>query len=240
MSKRWWPTTPAEIQYKYDIVNYLIGINGYRNYLEVATPVTGLKFAEVTNRVAKDRIWSRAEGSDDDGQPVTYRLNSDQAFADLHQDGKYYDIIFVDGWHTAYQTERDILNSLECLSNNGTLVIHDCNPPEEDHVGEQLTRPDGEWCGDVYQIIIKLRMTRQDLCICVVDTDFGCGVIQKRPSSPLSPPTGLGVEECTRWSYFTQNRKWLLDLISTSEFLQRYTCHRSFWRKLKIRLTGSA
>ena len=91
--------------------------------------------------------------------------------------------------------------------------------------------------------IIKLRMTRQDLCICIVDTDYGCAVIQKRPSSPLTPPTGLGFEDLIRWEYFSQNRKRLLDLISTSEFLERYPYrrnHRGFWQNLKSRLTGSA
>ena len=210
-------------------MNHLIGINGYRRYLEVATPVTGFKFPEVTNRVAKDRIWSRASDSDDDGQPVNYRLPSDDAFSEILKDGKYYDIIFVDGWHTFSQAEKDILNSLECLSKYGSIVVHDCNPPEENHTGGP---DDDEWCGDVYQVIIKLRMTRHDLSMCVVDTDFGCGVIQKRPSSPLITPTGIGFEDCIRWEYFSQNRKWLLDLISTSEFLKRYSWHRSIWRKL--------
>lgn len=239
MSRRWSRITPAEIQYKYDIVNYLIGIKGYRKFLEVTTPVTGLKFAEVTNRVAKDRIWSRASGSDDDGQDVTYRLHSDDAFSEIQKDGKHYDIIFVDGWHTFFQAEKDILNSLECLVDDGSLVVHDCNPPEESHTGEPFSRSDDEWCGDVYQVIIKLRMTRQDLCICIVDTDFGCAVIQKRTSSPLTPPTGLGFEDMIRWEYFSQNRKRLLDLISTSEFLERYPCHPSVWQKLKARFTGS-
>lgn len=193
MSKLWRRTTAAGIQYKYDIVNYLIGVNGYRTYLEVATPVTGGKFSEVNNRVVKDRIWSRAADSDDDGELVTYRLHSDYAFTDIQQDKKYYDIIFVDGWHTISQAEKDIVNSLECLSKYGTLVVHDCNPPEENHTGEPFARPDGEWCGDVYQVIIKLRMTRQDLSVCVVDTDFGCAVIQKRPSSPLIAPPGFWI-----------------------------------------------
>ena len=105
--------------------------------------------------MAKDRIWSRASGSDDDGLPVTYRLHSDDAFAEIQNDGKHYDIIFVDGWHTFFQAENDILNSIECLGDDGTLVVHDCNPPEESHTGESLSRPDDEWCGNVYQVLLS-------------------------------------------------------------------------------------
>ena len=212
----------TEIQYKFDVINHLIGLYGYRSYLEVATPQSGFHFAAVTDSVHKERIWSRASDSDDDGQPVAYRMSSDEAFTTIHENGQYYDIILVDAWHTFAQAEKDILNSLECLFEYGSLVVHDCNPPEEDYTGEAFMRPDGSWCGDVYQVIIKLRMTRQDLSVCVVDTDLGCAVIQKRPSLPLTPPAGLGFEDCIRWEYFSQNRKYLLNLISTSEFLEHY------------------
>ena len=215
----------TEIQYKYEIINHLIELNGYRSYLEVATPQTGFKFAAVTDRVSKVRIWSHASDSDDDGQPVTYRMSSDEAFTAIRESGQYYDIIFVDAWHTFAQTEQDILNSLECLSPYGSIVVHDCNPPEEKHAGEAPLNPD-EWCGNVYQAIIKLRMTRHDISVYVVDIDVGCAVIQKRPSLPLTLPARLGFEDCIRWEHFSQNRTYLLNLVSTSRFLEMASWER--------------
>ena len=238
VAKIWRRFSSTKIQYKYDIINYLIEVNGYRSYLEVATLTTGGKFAEVTDRVRKERIWSRASVSDDDGQPVTYRMSSDEAFTAIHENGQYYDIILVDGWHTFAQSEKDILNSSACLSKYGSIVVHDCNPPEENHAGEALVRPDGQWCGNAYQALIKLRMTRHDISACVVDRDYGCAVIQKRPSPPLTPLAGLGFEDCIRWEYFSQNRESLLNLISSSEFLKQYSWHRIWWRRLKTRFTG--
>ena len=36
----------------------------------------------------------------------------------------------------------------------------------------------GEWTGDVWKAIAKIRIERDDLQIKVIDTDYGCGIIR--------------------------------------------------------------
>ena len=38
-------------------------------------------------------------------------------------------VAFVDGLHTWEQTYQDVLNCLNYLSDNGVILMHDCNPP---------------------------------------------------------------------------------------------------------------
>jgi hypothetical protein len=56
---------------------------------------------------------------------VNYYMSSNDFF---HQNQNKYDVIFVDGLHTEEQSYRDILNSFECLSENGIIFVHDTFP----------------------------------------------------------------------------------------------------------------
>ena len=51
-----------------------------------------------------------------------HSCGSDEYFK---QNKTKYDFIFVDGCHTAPQSKKDINNSVECLSKNGIIFIHD-------------------------------------------------------------------------------------------------------------------
>jgi hypothetical protein len=78
------------------------------------------------------------------------------------------------------------MNSLNHLTENGVVVLHDCNPPElwfarEDFMFEGEAHA---WNGTVWKSIYKLRATRPDLFVCTVDTDYGIGIVK------------LGKQEC--------------------------------------------
>nr|QBK88122.1 MAG: methyltransferase domain protein [Marseillevirus LCMAC202] len=206
--------------FKDDIINALIKQRNYQTYLEIATKYSGHRYQYICN-IEKERIWSLADPQDSDDYPVTYRMSSDDAFKIIN---KKYDIILVDGWHNFDQVERDIFNSLACLTNDGILVVHDCNPStykctrDMQSVTEMIEKTQGVWCGNVYQVIIKLKITRPDLKIQVVDTDFGCGLIEKKNSEHVKLPKA----KLIKWKYFCKHRAQLLDLISVETFKKSY------------------
>ncbi|HVA47661.1 MAG TPA: class I SAM-dependent methyltransferase [Pirellulales bacterium] len=55
---------------------------------------------------------------------------SDDFFGAFHAPG-FFDLVFIDGWLEHEQVYRDVTNSLEVLTANGTIVLHDCNPTTE-------------------------------------------------------------------------------------------------------------
>ncbi len=115
-----------------------------------------------------------------------YRCTSDRYFA-RPKPPFAYDLVFIDGLHTYQQSLADVIHSLENLGPDGVIVMHDCNPPNAEaaypldyllnvvHPGSP--RRPGDWCGDVWKTICYLRAFRKDLRACVLDCDFGLGII---------------------------------------------------------------
>ena len=116
-----------------------------------------------------------------------YRLTSDEFFAD--QKGYLnLSVVLVDGLHHADQIERDILNSISHLNPLGTVVVHDCNPPDE---GSQIVpRQQVHWNGDGWKVITMLRATRSDLRVYTIDADEGLGIVEWSRCERLIPPPG--------------------------------------------------
>jgi hypothetical protein len=90
---------------------------------------------------------------------VNYKMTSDEFF-NGHVNKKY-DIIFVDGLHTAYQVTKDIYNSIKNLKSGGFIVLDDVYPHKEREqesldlrrLGEPLT---GDVWKGVYNILDEL------------------------------------------------------------------------------------
>ena len=121
------------------------------------------------------RISSKESVDPNPRANATYQMTSDEFFA--KQFKKKYDIIFVDGLHLSEQVYKDIVNSLKCLNEGGTIVVHDCKPPSER--SQSREHVSGEWSGDVWGAWVKLRMENPEIYMYVVNTNYGCGIIQK-------------------------------------------------------------
>lgn len=127
--------------------------------------------------------------------------------------GINFDLIFIDGLHTAEQVQKDFENSLKILSHRGFIVLHDCNPLKEEHTIVPRPTPTGHWHGDVYKFASELGRVHD--CFVTVDTDCGCGV-WRNGQEPYDPLVGYPIF----WNYFSENRKELLNLISWEDFIQ--------------------
>ncbi len=184
------------------ILNTLVEKYGYRSYLEIGQghKEDNLQWIDCPIKIGVDPNTNL---------DATFQMTSDDFFA---QNKDSFDLIFVDGLHHADQAEKDILNSLKFLNKNGTIVAHDCNPKDESWQTIPSSVP--TWTGDVWKAWVKLRATRPDLKMYVIDIDFGCGIIRKGTQETIHIP-----EELT-YRLLVENREEYLNLVDINFFLQ--------------------
>jgi hypothetical protein len=187
---------------RWDIINKLIKKHGYTSYLEI-----GAGDNDTFNRV---QIESKT-GVDPNGiSNEIIKKTSDEFFLNNSQN---YDIIFIDGLHVYEQVKKDLLNSLNALNDNGTIVMHDCNPTTYE-MQRTDTTISGEWTGDVWRVIVEMKRTKPNLDIFVVDTDYGCGVIR------LGNQQLIECSENIDYFEFEKNKNYFLNLVSTEKFIE--------------------
>jgi hypothetical protein len=193
---------------RYDIINYLIEKHNLVNYLEIGV-FKGENIREV-KAPHKDGVDPGSEGVVP--PEVNYHMTSNEFF-DLikgHEDIKY-DIIFIDGLHEYSQVKKDIENSLKHLQPKGFIVMHDCNPVSHD--AQLPNRQTVAWNGDVWKAFVEFKQNNLFYECCVIDTDFGVGVIKNNVNPIYSTPL-IDMDYQT----FDNNRKRLLNLVTWDEF----------------------
>jgi len=180
------------------VINDLIRSRGYRKYLEIG----------VRHSMTIKAISCPLKHGVDPNHLCSHKMTSDEFFEKLPQDFTY-DLIFVDGLHLESQVDRDIANSLKHLSEGGTVVVHDCSPKSEDsqrHIDDPKDIP-GIWNGTVWRSFAKLRMSRDDLSMFVIDTDHGIGVLRPGHQELFKMPEGRELD----YSLLDDYRKELLN-----------------------------
>lgn len=198
-----------------EFLNRLIESCGYRTYLEIGV-AAGHCFAAVKAgmKVGIDPDPGIRELNVPGG--LLFCTTSDSFFNTLNG-RNFFDLVFIDGLHHHEQVYRDVLNSLDCLSVGGTIVLHDCNPRSDEM--QRVPRVQVEWTGDCWRAIVRLRMSRADLNVSVVDTDYGLGVVRRGRSEPLS--LAKCWDEIT-WPDLVNNRAALLGLTPLSQAEQYF------------------
>lgn len=203
-----------------EVINYLLkSLNKSTNYLEI-----GVRFPhENFDKINSNYKLSVDPGYENSINPVDFKVTSDEFFEKL-KSGKIlttdikFDVIFIDGLHLAEQVERDINNSLNYLSEDGFIVMHDCNPPTIFHASEtyqyRLSPSRGYWNGTTWKAFFKFRENSK-FYSCCIDSDWGIGVISKNVNLGEAPKVKNPYFE---YNIFKKNRKQSLNLISFEEF----------------------
>jgi len=175
----------AKSPFRYDVINFLLSATNRENiYLEIGVRNPADNFNKI-NAAIKCSVDPGLEFKEN---PVDFILTSDQFF-DQIREGKIlnkdirFDVIFIDGMHTAEQVDRDIQNALDFIKDDGFIVLHDCNPPTEWHAREthdyRLSPAQNAWNGTTWKAFVNWR-SRLDVYSCTVDTDWGVGIISKQ------------------------------------------------------------
>lgn len=185
-----------------DLLNFLAEKHNLQRYLEIGVQVPELNFDKIKCPV-------RYGVDPDPNAHATFLMTSDEAFNAGFRNK--FDLIFIDGLHTAEQVKKDFENALKILSPNGFIVLHDCNPLKEEHTIVPRPTKTGHWNGSCYKFAAGLQYPKY-----TVDIDNGCMVVGSEADS--FPYENWQVNKVT-WNHFDKNRKELLNLISWDEFV---------------------
>lgn len=153
------------------MINFLIRVFDYSDYLEIGVQRTFQNFDKI-NAVNKIGIDPTVKADS------ILRTTSDIYFKSI-SDSTSFDIIFIDGLHTADQSFRDFENSIKHLNYAGCIVMHDLLPKDTSY-----TMPN--WCGDVWKTGIHFARTYKSV---IEPEDHGVGVFfPDLPNELTIPP----------------------------------------------------
>lgn len=195
--------------YRLNIIEHLAKINNASSYLEIGVE-KGMVFSKISiaNKVGVDP---------NPKSKATVIMTSDLFFENNNQN---FDIIFIDGLHHADQVEKDIINALQILNNGGYIICHDMLPTNK--LMETIPRKQEEWTGDCWKAWVKIRSTRKDLSMFVVDTDYGCGIIAYGKQKTIKP-----VCELTFDNFQKHKQEWM-NIISVDKFKEIFVSKDKF------------
>ena len=197
-----------------EIINFLIKKYSYKTYLEIGVndPNNNFNKIKIKFKDGVDPIWRRNPRKGN-----KYEMESDQFFALLNKN-KLYDIIFIDGLHTYEQAKKDIAHSLNHLSSEGTIIVHDCNPPSKWHQRNvEEVKDNEEWYGTTWKAFVENRIVNPQISMMTVDIDCGCGIIKFGSQTLYNK---VEITKCLTWDYFKNNKNKLLQLTDVNTFFK--------------------
>lgn len=146
-----------------EVINALAEKYDYKSYLEIGVdnPNNCFNLIKVEHKIGVDPV-----------KGGTHKMTSDEFFKSNEDK---FDLGFIDGLHEAPQVEKDIINLLEILNPNGTIVVHDVHPKTEEE--QKVPRIQKVWTGNVWKAWAKLRR-KKNLYMFTIDSDHGLGIIR--------------------------------------------------------------
>lgn len=169
-----------------DVINHLIAVKGYESYLEIGCQ-DDVCFKEVT---AEHKVGV------DPFRGGTHRMTSDTFFA---RNEECFDLIFIDGDHAHGQAIKDVMNALQWLAPGGTIVMHDCLPPDAEHESVRL-------CGTAWRAFASMR-EYQGLVAITADFDYGVGIIRRGVNpDPVEVPA---LDDLTFADFIANRERWM-------------------------------
>lgn len=186
-----------------DLLNHLIQKHGLNSYLEIGLQDASQNF----DKIQLDNHFKISVDPDPNAK-ATFCVTSDTFFLWPHK--KKFDIVFIDGLHTAEQVKKDFENALQVLSPNGFIVLHDLLPETYERQLVPRPTPSGSWNGDCWKFGIQLAAAST---FKTVNIDNGCGVWNSNHR-----PNIIDLE--LSWEEFNKSKNSYLNVISWEEFIK--------------------
>lgn len=202
------PKAPPPPLMRWDVLNAIAQRISATRYLEI-----GVSNGECMRRIRVEHKW----GVDPNPQVEAVKAadffvaKTSLEFFELNQEDLWeqrFDLIFIDGHHEAEQVFLEVEQALACLRPNGVIVLHDCNPTTE--AMQDMTNPHGEWTGDVWKTVVRIRQLGQWGALRVVDADYGIGILVPHAPSQYAPPVSV---PHLSWSQLQSDRDGLLGIV---------------------------
>ena len=205
-----------------EIISFFVRLVAAEHYLEIGVRNPDHNF----NKINCANKFSVDPGLEFKANPATFKLTSDRFFEQLKNGALSipstytFDVIFIDGLHTADQVEKDIENSLKHLSENGVIIMHDCNPPTEFHQRECFPFKNSparhNWNGTTWKAYYKFRHQPSLFSACF-DTDWGVAVLSKKAFPDFNQLPHIE-NNFFEYDVLQQNRERHLNLIDFNQW----------------------
>jgi len=182
---------------RFEIIQNIIEFKKYKSYLEIGCDRNqSFSNINIDKRVGIDPV----EGG-------THKMTSDEFF---YNNSDKFDIIFIDGLHQYEQVIKDIKNSLNCLTKNGLILLHDCLPRT---IWNQVyPRINSDWNGDVWKAIVECRTYENiDTYTCIADRGIGVIVPRKNMNKLILNKKDF---KGLKFKDYYQNHEQFMNLIS--------------------------
>jgi hypothetical protein len=179
-----------------NIINHFIRKYNYKSYLEVGTGTSHGTFPYI--QIEYKEGIDILENEHSTNEYKLLRIDSDTYFNNLTTD-TIFDIIHIDGNHEKGQVRKDILNSLNHLSNNGTIVCHDVEPVCQTDLNRSV-------CYNAWEAFAEFRATNKDLYMYVIKNS-NCGIIQRGHQQLWTKKLESG------WNYYDENKTTMMNII---------------------------
>lgn len=171
-----------------------------------------------------------------------YSMTSDDFFANQapHALAGGVDVVFIDGLHEDRQAYRDCLNALHYLTPGGIVLIHDNLPASADEAvvaqswddALRQNGPDwnGDWTGDGWKAIVRVRSLHRDLSACVFECDHGVAAVWKAPS-PRTVASSSDAIDAMTFDDLNRDPRRLLGLCPPAELTHILAACRALGRR---------
>ena len=181
---------------RFEIIQNIIEFKKYKSYLEIGCDRNqSFSNINIDKRVGVDPV----EGG-------THKMTSDEFFSNNNDK---FDVIFIDGLHQYEQVIKDVKNSLNCLTKNGIILLHDCLP--RTLWNQVYPRINSDWNGDVWKAIVECRTYENiDTYTCIADRGIGVIIPRKNMNKLI-----LNKNDFKRLKYkdYYQNHEQYMNLI---------------------------
>ena len=173
---------------KVQLIGVIAAARGLTRYLEITTTTTGGTYDQAVVldfRPCMRLVYRAAVHPLRDGLPIDFTSDDDdtaEPIAKIRSSNLVFDMIFLDAHHTYECAIRDPHDAYSLLAPGGAILVHDCNPPDQEIASP--VHQDGAWCGVTYKSFIDFTLGNPSFDSFTIDADYGCGVILK-PRSPL-------------------------------------------------------
>jgi len=115
----------TEHYYRGMLINFLCKKHSFNRYLELGVDI-GLTYNQIDEYISKTGV---------DMNPNIAKNYTSVQCCDtdtfFETNTKQFDIVLIDACHEKHQIHKDFENSFRCLSDDGIILIHDINPPDE-------------------------------------------------------------------------------------------------------------
>ena len=210
------------------VINKIISKNGLTNakYLEIGV-WNGLTFKDI-NASFKDGV---DPGQYCDSEYVNYKITSDDFFKN-HIKTKY-DIIFIDGLHTAHQVSKDIFNSINNLNDGGWIILDDVFPHCEYEQERLNLKKVGAQTGDVWKAVYNILDTIIEISDVIhfePKTERGSFVFKLKPNNVKNITIDETIPTCNVDGWYSGNDAEWNKYVYTRDFnnyMNRILCFKN-------------